>query len=299
MRSSTRLVHGLVLLGLAACDRNGRSLVQRPDADFEPVIDLGQLNVIDVDTAKAIGPSICDAADGTKNCAYDQVGTPSAGTRGGATFTFLGTGDEVCIVVDPESVFWNTSISPLSPNAIYEYPDNVRDDGDIDLFAGLSSYYTGSPGINLGDFKGYYTDSLGHTVEIEYSECSQTGLNNLSGAHAGRGSPESCTLDTSQRKGVQYTVVLQTFETPLDDGVLSFGAMVVDGNCTKVSVNECTIPDEALNAESGAEVSGFAALEAAYCQDDMLAYCCAHPDQCGEPPDGLCDNVDTSTDTGG
>jgi len=291
-------VSGLFLVGLVGCDRNGRDLVQRPSSDFDPVLDLGQVNVVDLATADAIGSAGCAAADGTQNCIYDQVGTPPAGTSGGATFTFLGTGDDVCVIMDPESVFWNTSISPLTPEQTYVYPDNVRDDGDMDLFAGLSSYYTGSPGIDLGDFKGYYTDSLGHTVAIEYSECSQNGLNGLTDAHAGRGSPEYCTIDTSLRKGVAFTVVLQTFETPLDDGVLSFGAMVVDGKCSDVKVSECTIPGEALVAETGEEVSGFAALEAAFCQEDMLTYCCANPDMCGsDPPDDICDDTGAA-DTG-
>lgn len=294
--SSSR-IQWVVFLGLGAlagCDRNGRDLVQRPDEDFAPVIELGELAVISSDEARIIANLGCEAEDGSRRCVYDQVGTPPAGTRGGATFTFKGTGGDVCVIVDPEAVFWNQSISPTEANEIYVYPDNTRDDGDLDLFGGLSSYYTGSPGIDLGDFKGFYTDSLGNTIEIEYSECVQVGRLGQTDAHAGRGSPEYCEIDTEMRAGVDYTVVLQTFATPLDDGVLSFGAMVVDGGCGMggISVNECTVPNEALDPETGEVRAGFEALEDAFCANTMLEFCCGNPDMCGsDPPEDVCDDV--------
>ncbi len=280
---------------LSACDRNGRDLVQRPDDNFDPVKELGEINVIEADTARAIGSLGCEAEDGSPNCFYDQVGTPPAGTRGGVTFSFKGTGEAVCIIMDPEAVSWNQSISPTEPNSAYIYPDNIRDDGDLDLFGGLSSYYTGSPGVDVGDFTGYYTDSLGNVIEIDYDEdCSQVGSRGQSDAHGGRGAPEYCEVDTELLEGVDFTVVLQTFATPLDDGILSFGAMVVGAGCGigGISVSECTIPQEALDPVTGEPLPEFAGLEAAFCDSQMLEYCCANPDMCGDdPPEGACDGV--------
>lgn len=295
MSSSLRLALLFGVTSLAACDRNGRELVQRPDDNYDPVKDLGDVNVIPVTLAKSIGEVGCEAEDGTANCLYDQVGTPPAGTRGGATFNFKGTGGTVCVIMDPEAVFWNTSISPTEANETYIYPDNIRDDGDIDLFGGLSSYYTGSPGVDVGDFTGYYTDSLGNTVEIDYDkDCSQVGKRGQSDAHGGRGAPEYCEIDTELLAGVDFTVVLQTFSTPLDDGVLSFGAMVVDAGCGigGISVTECTIPSEALDPETGEPLPEFAGLEEAFCANQMLEYCCAHPEMCGDDvADDVCDGV--------
>lgn len=295
MSSKIQPVLLIGLVALVGCDRNGRELVQRPDDDYDPVLDLGEINVVDTTTARAIGSEGCEADDGSPNCFYEQVGTPPAGTTGGATFTFLGTGSEVCVIMDPEAVFWNQSISPTQPNETYIYPDNIRDDGDLDLFGGLSSYYTGSPGVDVGDFTGYYTDSLGNVIEIEYDEdCSQIGIRGQSDAHGGRSAPEYCEIDTEQLEGVQFTVVLETFATPLDDGVLSFGAMVVGSGCGVggISVSECTIPNEALDPETGEPKEGFAELEAAFCDNQMLEYCCAHPEQCGDdPPADACDGV--------
>ena len=72
------------------------------------------------------------------------------------TFDFVGTGGEVCIWVDPEVAYWSQALSP-QPSQIdrkWAFPDNTFDDGDIDLFAGQSVYYTGSPGETIGDFVG-------------------------------------------------------------------------------------------------------------------------------------------------
>ena len=115
------------------------------------------------------------------------------------------------------------------------------------MFAGLSSYYTGSPGLEIGDFKGIYTDSLGNKVEIEYGECVQSSQYTAN-AHAGRGAAEFCTIDTNNRVGVEYTVVLESFSIPLDDGSLSFGVAVLEGSCSDYTINECLIPGESLVA---------------------------------------------------
>ena len=175
------------------------------------------------------------------------MGKLRVGIKGGATLTFDGTGGDVCIIVDPESVFWNEAVAANDPEPRYSYPDVEEDDGDIDLFAGMSAYYTGSPGVDVGDFKGFYTDSLGNRIEIEYGECfqfgAQSGMNN---AHAGRAAVEYCTINTANREGVEYTAVLESFSVPLDDAGLGFGVILLEGSCTDFSINECTIYGDSL-----------------------------------------------------
>jgi hypothetical protein len=159
----------------------------------------------------------------------------------------------------------------------------------MDLFVGLSSYYTGSPGIELGDFQGLYTDSLGRQIEIEYNECTQVGALDQTDAHAGRGTVEYCAIDTSGLAGIEYTVVSETFSTPIDDGTLSFALLVAEGACTKVAagagVTECTLMGES-------PIEGSTDMEIAYCESSLAEFCCTHPDLCGEdPPEGFCDDL--------
>ena len=163
---------------------------------------------------------------------YGEIGPTGDARDGGSTFNFLGTGGPVCVFVDPETVFWSWSIAP-NPNTeqrVWNYPDNVFDDGDIELFVGLSAYYTGSPGVEIGDFEVSYTDSLGNPVPIELSECTNIGRQGQTNAHAGRGFPELCGLAFTD-PGVSYTGLLQTFNTPLDDDRMGYGLIVYEGTC--------------------------------------------------------------------
>jgi hypothetical protein len=288
-----------ILSALTGCDRSGSELVPRPSDAFPGVIEAGELRVIsttELEELQSIGPDYCEDDGSGKRCLYGQVGATEQGKKGGATFTFTGTGTDVCIITDPETVFWNTSIALSGRKEKYAYPDNTIDDGDIDLQAGLSSYYTGSPGVELGDFAGYYTDSLGREIEISYSECTQTGYQGQSDAQAGRATVEYCDVATSGREGVQYTVVLSTFSVPLDDGVLSFGAVVVEGKCSSrdISPSECTIMGESLD-EDGTTRSCTESMEAAACLQDganIANFCCANPEMCGEQPDDVCVDFD-------
>lgn len=290
----------LVLAALAGCDQSGLDLVPLPNDDFPYVVEEGLVQVITEDQLSDVSPDWCAEDPDNLRCVYDNVGAAPAGVHGGATFTFKGTGGDVCVIVDPEAVFWNSSISPTKFDGTYGYPDNSRDDGDMDLFAGLSSYYTGSPGVELGDFKGYYTDSAGHTVEIDYVECTQTGSRGQDDAHAGRGAPEACTVDTSEREGVEYTVVLQTFSVPLDDAALSFAAVAVEGDClSDLSVTECTLKNEALDATSGASLDWFGGLESAYCGGAQAQWCCENPDYCGVEPVDYCEALAASLEEEG
>jgi len=299
---------GFILIGgLFGCDRDAKDLVPVPSDKYPGVIEIGELGVIAKEEFNLLNgvaedspiPTVrqehcTEREDGTLRCYYGQLGQTPVGQVGGATFTFTGNGEELCLVVDPETVFWAQSVAPGAfRNDAYAYPDFYNDDGDLDMFSGLSSYYTGSPGVELGDFKGFYTDSLGQQVEIEYGECFQTGAQTgMNDAHAGRATVEYCAIDTDQREGIQYTVVLETVSVPLDDGVLSFGAVVLEGRCTRLGPTECTIRGESLDAETGDKRACTEKLEDAQCESQLGPFCCANPQMCGEEfaPDDACED---------
>jgi len=308
----------VVMLALVACDRSGDDLIPQPNGEFPAVIDIGEVAVISgsmYQTLRAEGSSAkawCDNnidSSGRPYCFYGILGQAEAGIKGGATFTFRGTGGEVCIITDPETVFWNASVANVNYEEKYSYGDLEEDDGDIDLFAGLSAYYTGSPGVELGDFKGIYTDSLNNSVEIEYGECfqygSQTGMNN---AHAGRAAAEYCTINTANRFDKLYTAVLESFSLPLDDGAMGFGALVLEGSCGDYVINECTITGEGLTPRRDSdgelvlnETTGFSdafartcsyQLEQASCGDALQQFCCEYPYMCAEDArEDVCSSV--------
>ena len=227
---------------------------------------------------------------------YGQLGRAPDLTQGGATFTFMGTGDDVCVVLDPETVFWNQAIAPTADagqKSQYGYPDYFDDDGDLDLFGGMSSYYTGSPGVEIGDFRGFYTDSKGELIEIQYGECNQIGYGGVDGAHAGRAKPEFCTIDTDQQEGVEFTIVMETWAVPLDDGVLSFGVAVMDERCPRVDTSECFIRTESLDDDGNPKYCTDK-LEAAQCDSKLGPFCCANPEMCGDESTlapNLCDEL--------
>lgn len=294
---------GLILL--VGCDRDGRSLLPPLVDGFEPVEEYGAVQVLTRDqyseftsTSSSDRVSWCEETDdqGRQRCLYPSVRTPDLGKKGGATFTFEGTGGWVCVIADPETVFWNQSISAAGANPRYAYPDFYNDDGDVDLFAGLSSYYTGSPGVELGDFTGIYTDSTGRQIEIEYGECSQVGYQGQTDAHSGRATVEYCDINTDERESVEYTVVAETFSVPLDDGILSYGALVVEGRCSQLNITECTIKGESLTDEGDVR-SCSVAMEEAFCANLNLEFCCANPDMCYEsPPENVCDSNEFNRD---
>ena len=307
----------LLFLSLSfACDRDGAELIPETNGDFESVIEVGEVGVMSVTQFNEMRNAVLGGAnphewsdsnttaDGKRPCYFGILGQAEIGVKGGATLTFKGTGDDVCLIVDPETVFWNTAVAATRPDREWRYPDFEEDDGDIDLYAGLSSYYTGSPGLEIGDFKGFYTDSLGNQIEIEYGECTQLDANGTGNAHAGRASVESCTINTYNRVGIEYTMVLESFSIPLDDGALSFGVAAVEGKCTDLGTNECSLYGESLvatrdqNGEVRRNEDGSIStevrectrqLELAYCQGTLLEFCCIYPEMCGEDaPDSTC-----------
>jgi hypothetical protein len=285
---------------LAACTGSGADWVLEPTEDAPAVADYGMLDVIPEDEWNSLGPQ--EAID--KYGIHDTIGPAETGHLGGSTYRFIATGGDVCIFTDPELVYWGQSISPIAPISNYQYSDNYDDDGDIDLFAGISAFYTGSPGVEMGDFYGVYTDSQGQQVSIAYNECLQNGAKQgFTESHSGRGTPEFCTLDTEEREGVEFTVAMQTFAVPLDDGKLDFVAAVVGANCSDLALSapkyECKYHGERFQRDDESDddyAITVLGMEDAYCSVDpetdgpgLAQYCCEHddeyPDLCGEPPD--------------
>jgi hypothetical protein len=318
------LILTLVLL-TSACDREGADMLPDAVGGHPIVLEMGSLGVMSASQLAAFQASEdpyawCQEnldAQGNPLCSYGQLGPPETGKRGGATYTFdvpatvqeegVEEATEVtnlCIIVDPETVFWNAAISVEDREDKYAFPDFPDDDGDLDLFAGMSAYYTGSPGVELGDFKGYYTDSLGRTIEIEYGECFQSGAQlGFNTAHSGRAAVEFCDFEVEGRAGTQFTVVLDTFSVPLNDGAMAFGTMVVAEECRRLDVNECTIRGESLEPLESNPVARTCTpqLELASCAEKLQEFCCLHPSMCWDEkaPDDACDSFNAVYDPAG
>lgn len=178
--------------------------------------------------------AITNTDEGRAATIYAEVGPSGDANPSGITYEFEGTGGAVCAWVDPELIFWNQAVgSGGGPSANrWRYPDNYHDDGDIDLRVGLSVYYTGTVGQEMGDFRVGYQDSLANPVEIDLVACTITAdvLGPTPGPTAGRGAPEYCTIFNTQ-PGVRYTVAMQVFSTPPDDSRLGLGFVLADGPC--------------------------------------------------------------------
>ncbi len=233
----------MLFLTLAAgCHLDQDAFDQDLHEDIPGIVHLGEFDVITADDF--LDPSIREDLIN-----YHVVSPPDAAVLGGASATFIGTGGKVCLIADPESVFWAESVAVQDADERYTWPDNFQDDGDIDLSAGLSAYYTGTPGMNLGDFNATYEDALGVEVEIEFNECTIADWYGGAGGNSGRAHVEFCTIDTTTHPGVEYTFVLQAFSLPLDDHLLTYGFALIDTDCTslaeRIPLNECTIPGEA------------------------------------------------------
>lgn len=219
---SNRLLCAAVVASAAGCDLDQSFLFPNAIEGVPGVVDLGTLVPIDVLTR----PQVEDAV------IYGEIGPTGTSEIGGITFNFNGINGSVCIWIDPESIFWNQSISPTRPQPTWRQPDNVFDDGDLDLRAGNTAFYTGTPGERIDDFKVRYTDALGNPVNVSFNDCKTASItNDVDEGHAGRGSPEYCTLKNTI-EGVNYTVVLDTFSLPLDDDRLGYGLIFAKGECT-------------------------------------------------------------------
>jgi hypothetical protein len=254
-----------ILVILAGCDSTGAEF--RPQVtDVPAVVDLGELPVVSADDYNG-GDWDPTAAEGVH---YGQLGaSENPGATGGATYQFRGTGGDVCVVADPEAVFWNRSVAVEESPGRYKYEDHYEDDGDVDVSVGLTAYYTGSPGVEIGDFEAQYTDPSGYDHEIEFNECIQVGYFSQTGVHAGRATAEYCTIHTDQHEGIPYTVLLKTFSLPHDDSILNYGTAVFEGSCDQIGVTECTLPNEVQNADPDGSIPDskvwFPDLEQSFC----------------------------------
>jgi hypothetical protein len=266
------------------------------DAPF--VDDLGVIDVVGHD--ELLEAQKGDPTSIPNALVYSQLGQGDEyGVFGGATVQFAGTGGTVCVVADPEAVYWLKAIDAQVEGPHYKYEDVYEDDGDIDISVGLTAYYTGSPGVEIGDFNAVYDDPSGEEHTLAFNECLQYGLFG-DAAHAGRGAVEYCNIDTELRAGVMYTILLETFALPIDDSVLNYGVMVYDGSCDDVpwvqadspqsGVSECSIPNEVAYAEADGVATGgkdwFPELEEAFCQgENALNSYCADADGVGCQPE--------------
>ncbi len=224
----------LLFAPLAACDYSGDWLFANP-SEVPGVLDLGTIVPADVAAGQAADAVI-----------YGEVGATGSAETGGVTFAFRGTGGPVCVWVDPELVSWSQSIAIVGGSPGFRYPDNNFDDGDLDLFAGYSVYYTGSPGESVGNFAIQYEDSLGNAVPVTLNECVLASYQTSTGGHFGRGAPEYCTLQATQ-PGVSYTVLMESFSTPLDDDRLGFGLLLANGTCRALKDSGAgAVPDECV-----------------------------------------------------
>ena len=289
-----------LLLSLVACDHDGTAYIPQPNADYPFIQDLGEFRVISEEEYGADGYTPdSDAAraedeEGRKGVHYGGLGAPTnLAYYGGATFQFKGTGGSVCVVMDPESVFWNQARAPDADSTKYVYQDLYEDDGDLDLNVGLTAYYTGSPGVEMGDFELLYTDGAGVDHSLAYNECHQAGYYG-DDVHPGRATVESCSINTSGKEGISYTGVIDTFMLPIDDNVTHFAVAVFDGACGNFTVDECLLPrefgpafdeDTEVDCDDPDQAWTYTCLEEKYCKTTKKfnEYCEAHFDDEGSP----------------
>lgn len=233
------------LTTLGGCDYSGDWLFPEPTDEVPGIIDLGTIEPATVTTLDEIREAAI----------YGEIGATGRAVIGGATFNFVGTGSSVCLWVDPETVYWSQSVGRQGAVQAFAFPDNSEDDGDIDLYAGVSVYYSGSPGVEIGNFEVRYQDALGNEIPIEFNECVISSNRLASNAHSGKSVPEYCTLPATQL-GVDYTVVLETFSPPADDDRLGYGLLVANGDCDDIQQigieasfddDECLILGESID----------------------------------------------------
>jgi hypothetical protein len=223
-------LRALPALALAGCDLSADFLFS---GNIEGVEDV--LAIEGDDGTPFITPAaITQYSDIAANARFAEIATSRTAQLGGASLEFLGTGGPICVWVDPELAYWNQAIGDASGEGErqYTYPDNVFDDGDIDLTGGLSVFYTGTPGEVMGDFVVFYEDSLGNEVPVPLVECLPPGdpTNPATVFAAGRASSEYCDIPAT-RLGAAYTIAMTAWAVPLDDDRLSFGFLVAEGSC--------------------------------------------------------------------
>lgn len=241
---------------LAACDYRGDFLFPGENPDIPGVYDFGVVEVTQPGDAAGVH--------------FAEIGPANVAVQGGATARFEGTGGDVCVWVDPEAVTWNTSVGPAG-DVTLSYPDNVFDDGDVDIEVGQAIFYTGVLGEDIGDFSVSYIDELGNPVDVALNLCTITDIFDEVGSHSGRAAAEYCTISNTT-PSVEYMIAISTWNTPLDDDVLSFGLLVTDGSCdllkqrtgvSDLEHEECVIREEAR--DGGVPRPGFYDFEQQFC----------------------------------
>lgn len=288
----------LLILTVLGCDHTGFEF-RAQVTDAPSVEDLGLMVPVDVDDWQNAARDATAFPDGIF---YSEVGADeNPGKQTGATAHFIGTGGNVCLVVDPETVFWSRSLASTGGGR-YQYDDDYTDDGDIDMDAGLTAFYTGSPGVEMGDFEATYTDESGADHQIEFNACTQTGYGGSADIHAGRATTESCLVSTDQEAGIEYTIALRTFSLPINDSKLGFAVGVFDvgsaRNCddvfSKGDDQECLFIDEGNGGV--ADGNDRHDVEQAYCKGTsaLNTYCADHLDDDNAP----CNEADSSYDPG-
>ena len=241
----------LLLLPLVGCNFDPLPLLQNQ----------GSADVWDLDLAGE--PPTLDGGPYESTLAASDIGS---GDYSGATFTFAGTGERVCLIIDPQSV-WRDDLQ-LSPDGDVANPwmeDYPYDDGDLDLLAGLASYYTGTPGERIGDFFGSFPDSNGVDRAIDLNLCQMNDYHGQTSGTAGRATPEWCSFETDP--GVTYMGVLRVFSVPVDDDELRYLLDVRSGPCPS-QVDECTLRGDYDALPEGVELpEGYTSLENMYCDE--------------------------------
>ena len=246
------------ILGLCACTLDERYLLQNYDAATDTITEP---DVQDLDVLEE--PPEIDGRTFIGDVGPSDIG---GGRVSGSTFSFTGTGDRFCVIVDPQSVFLDDRMRDSNggegPDPLME--DYPHDDGDIDIFVGQAAYYTGTPGEQMGDFVAGFIDNNVVERRIDLNLCLMTDYFGQVGGHAGRATPEWCSFETTP--DVLYRVALQVYSVPMDDNRLRFAMELRTGECP-ATVNECTLRGDADPASEGALPHGEDDVEEHYCQD--------------------------------
>ena len=261
MRIASAQIVGLVaalvtLPPLYGCNLDTRSLLQNFDTEDGVFV---QVDVRNLDLNET--PPTIDGGTYVGTLGPSDIG---AGLYSGASFTIPGNGERICIIVDPQSV-WRDDLQADASGAELANPymtDFPHDDGDLDMLAGLASYYTGTPGEVIGDFLGNFPDSNGVERAIDLNLCLQEDYHGQVGGTAGRSTPESCSFETLP--DVDYRVVLQVFSVPMDDNELKYALEVRSGACP-VSIDECTLRGDFDVQEDGVLPFQATDVESLYC----------------------------------
>jgi len=261
---------GPVCLLASGCDINGLAVTQYWDDADRTDLPSDVIDLMQGDDP----PQLVDNDDGWPAPFIGEVGAVhwGSGDLGGATATFQGTGDDVCLIVDPQTVFrdnWVWTEDGAVGDASMD--DYLYDDGDLDLLAGFSADYTGTPGQSMGNFERTFVDPNGVERKADFNLCIMFDYWGVAGGSAGRASPDYCTIETVA--DVQYTVALLTFSVPLDDDRLRFAFQMRRGACPN-EVDECTLRGDAdpnpIELVVGNDVYTYDDLEDRFCDPHHL-----------------------------